>query len=149
MPLGDRPAADDARTREGAVLSAAAAVVTTSAWARRRLLELYALPADRVHVAHPAVDLAPSSRPGRPTGGALLCVAAVTFDKGHDVLVDALTPDLGPDLELRLRRPRWTETRSSSTRCVAGRRTAASVTACSFRGRGAEPSSIAATPSPT
>ncbi len=56
MPLGHRPADDgtgDARTRERAVLSAAAAVVTTSAWARRRLLELYSLPADRVHVAEP------------------------------------------------------------------------------------------------
>jgi glycosyltransferase involved in cell wall biosynthesis len=90
MPLGDRPPDDDARMREGSVLSAAAAVVTTSAWARRRLLELYALPADRVHVAQPAVDLAELAS-GTATGGALLCVAAVTFDKGHDVLVDALT----------------------------------------------------------
>src|SRR5207237_1378221 len=42
MPLGHRPiddAADQTRAREHAVLSAAAAVVTTSAWARRRLLE--------------------------------------------------------------------------------------------------------------
>ena len=90
MPLGDRPPDDDARKREGSVLSAAGAVVTTSAWARRRLLELYALPADRVHVAQPAVDLAELAS-GTATGGALLCVAAVTFDKGHDVLVDALT----------------------------------------------------------
>ena len=46
--------ADDARARERAVLSAAAAVVTTSAWTRRaRCCELYALPADRVHVAEP------------------------------------------------------------------------------------------------
>ena len=71
------------------MLSAAAAVVTTSAWARGRLLELYALPADRVHVAQPAVDAAELAS-GTATGGALLCVAAVTFDKGHDVLLDAL-----------------------------------------------------------
>ena len=90
MPLGDRPPDDAARTREGAVLSAAAAVVTTSAWARSRLLELYALPADRVHVAHPGVDPAELAS-GTATGDALLCVAAVTFDKGHDVLVDALS----------------------------------------------------------
>ena len=91
MPLGDRPPdeADDARTREHAVLSTAAAVVTTSAWARGRLLELYALPADRVHVVQPAVDAAELAS-GTATGGALLCVAAVTFDKGHDVLLDAL-----------------------------------------------------------
>ncbi len=92
MPLGHRPAdheADDARMRERAVLSAAAAVVTTSAWTRRRLLELYPLPADRVHVAEPAVDAADLAT-GSAAGEALLCVAAVTFDKGHDVLLDAL-----------------------------------------------------------
>jgi glycosyltransferase involved in cell wall biosynthesis len=98
MPLGHRPAADvaeEVRTREGAVLSAAAAVVTTSAWSRERLLELYTLPAHRLHVAEPGVDAAELAT-GTPAGGALLCVAAVTFDKGHDVLLDALaeTSDL-------------------------------------------------------
>ena len=98
MPLGHRPQDDvavDARMRERAVLSAAAAVVTTSAWTRRRLLELYPLPADRVHVAEPAVDAADLAT-GTAAGGALLCVAAVTSDKGHDVLLDALAtmPDL-------------------------------------------------------
>jgi glycosyltransferase involved in cell wall biosynthesis len=98
MPLGHRPAddgADRARMRERAVLSAAAAVVTTSVWARRRLLELYPLSADRVHVAEPAVDAADLAA-GTAAGGALLCVAAVTSDKGHDVLLDALaaTTDL-------------------------------------------------------
>ena len=34
MPLGDRPPDDEARSREHAVLSAATAVITTSAWAR-------------------------------------------------------------------------------------------------------------------
>src|SRR5919108_519117 len=71
------------------VLAAAAAVVTTSAWARRRLGELYALPADKVHVAEPGVDAADLA-PGTAAGDALLCVAAVTPDKGHDVLLDAL-----------------------------------------------------------
>jgi glycosyltransferase involved in cell wall biosynthesis len=95
MPLGDRPAVDGARARERAVLSVAAAVVTTSAWTRRRLLELYALPADRVHVAQPGVDAADAAT-GTPDGRELLCVAAVTPDKGHDVLLDALatTADL-------------------------------------------------------
>lgn len=91
--LGDRPPdaeAHEARTREGAVLSAAAAVITTSAWTRRRLLELYRLGADRVQVAHPAVDAAELAS-GTPEGGAMLCVAPVTYDKGHDVLLDALT----------------------------------------------------------
>ena len=89
MLLGHRPVHDDARIREGAVVSAAAAIITTSAWARRRLLELYSLPADRVHVARPGVDAADHAS-GTATGGALLCVAAVTFGKGYDVLLDAL-----------------------------------------------------------
>jgi glycosyltransferase involved in cell wall biosynthesis len=92
MPLGHRPPkgeADDARLREGAVLSAAAAVVTTSAWTRDRLLELYPLSAGRVYIAAPGVESAGLAT-GTETGGELLCVAAVTFDKGHDVLLDAL-----------------------------------------------------------
>jgi glycosyltransferase involved in cell wall biosynthesis len=98
MPLGHRPRADEVaavRAREREVLKAAAAIVTTSAWTRRRLGELYALPADRVHVAEPGVDPA-GLAPGTAAGDTLLCVAAVTPDKGHDVLLDALatTTDL-------------------------------------------------------
>jgi glycosyltransferase involved in cell wall biosynthesis len=81
MPL------DHADERE--VLAAAAAVVTTSEWTRRRLAELYALPADRVHVAEPGVATARLA-PGTASGGSLLCVAALTPDKGHDVLLDGL-----------------------------------------------------------
>jgi glycosyltransferase involved in cell wall biosynthesis len=91
MPLGHR--ADDerasTRAREAAVLAAAAAVVTTSGWTRSRLLELYGLPADRLHVAEPGAEAADLAT-GTPGGGALLCVAAVAFNKGHDVLLDAL-----------------------------------------------------------
>jgi glycosyltransferase involved in cell wall biosynthesis len=98
MPLGHLPAedeAEDARGRERAVLSGAAAVLTTSAWTRERLLELYSLPPERLHVARPAVDAA-GLVTGSGAGGALLCVAAVTSGKGHDVLLDALaaTADL-------------------------------------------------------
>jgi glycosyltransferase involved in cell wall biosynthesis len=92
MPLGHRPPDDEAdavRAREREVLAAAAAVVTTSAWTRRRLGELYALPAERVHVSEPGVDAAPLA-PGTSAGDSLLCVAALTPDKGHDVLLDAL-----------------------------------------------------------
>jgi len=89
MPLGQGTADTETRMREDAVLSAAASVVTTSAWSRRALLDLYSLPADRVHIAEPGVDPAPLSR-GTTTGGALLCVAAVIPGKGHDVLLDAL-----------------------------------------------------------
>jgi len=92
MALGHNPAADGAeevRMREHAVLASAAAVVTTSAWTRQRLLELYDLPPQRLHVAQPAVDTAELAT-GTTAGGALLCVAAVTFGKGHDLLLDAL-----------------------------------------------------------
>ena len=64
-------------------------MVTTSAWSRRRLRELYGLAADRVHVAEPGVEAAGLAG-GTAAGGALLCVAAVTSEKGHDVLLDAL-----------------------------------------------------------
>jgi glycosyltransferase involved in cell wall biosynthesis len=92
MPLGHRPAGEaavDIRRRERIVLRAAAAVVTTSQWSARRLRELYQLPPHRVHVAEPGVEAADLVT-GTAAGGALLCVAAVTFEKGHDVLLDAL-----------------------------------------------------------
>jgi glycosyltransferase involved in cell wall biosynthesis len=98
MPLGLRPDVHDAnevRMRERATLSAADAVVTTSEWSRDRLMELYALPADRLYVAQPGVQPAELAT-GTATGEALLTVAAVIPDKGHDVLLDALAmiPDL-------------------------------------------------------
>jgi glycosyltransferase involved in cell wall biosynthesis len=89
MPLGHRPPDDDVRRRERAVLEAAAATVTTSAWARRRLIELYDLPADRVHVAEPGVEIAEPAVESE-AGEALLCVGAVTFEKGQDILLEAL-----------------------------------------------------------
>jgi glycosyltransferase involved in cell wall biosynthesis len=92
MPLGDRrpdDEADEVRTRERNALSAAATVIATSAWCRRRLVELYQLSAGRIHIAEPGVDPAELAT-GTAGGGSLLCVAAVTFDKGHDVLLDAL-----------------------------------------------------------
>ncbi|MFG1866763.1 glycosyltransferase family 4 protein [Micromonospora arborensis] len=83
MPLDDEA--------EARALATARAVVTTSEWTRRRLLLRHPLPADRVRVAPPGVTPAPPVPPGSTTGGRLLCVAAVTRHKGHDVLVDALT----------------------------------------------------------
>lgn len=86
------PLCDEA---ERQTLQAAAAIVTTSAWCRQRLLELYELDADRIHVARPGVDAASPAR-GSEDGSRLLCVAAVTPQKGHDVLLQALRtiPDL-------------------------------------------------------
>ncbi len=94
MPLGEGTADEGVRERESAVLSAAASVVTTSAWARRALLELYSLPGDRVHVAEPGVDSAELAQ-GTATAGALLSVAAVVPGKGHDLLLDALATLVG------------------------------------------------------
>jgi glycosyltransferase involved in cell wall biosynthesis len=81
MPLGDE--------REREVLSAAAAVITTSQWGRQRLNELYGLQSRRLHVAEPGVEAAGLAA-GSADGGALLCVGAVTRLKGHDVLLAAL-----------------------------------------------------------
>jgi glycosyltransferase involved in cell wall biosynthesis len=92
MPLGDGLPGEevpDARTQERAVLSAAVAVVTTSRWTRRWLLDRYTLRPAQVHVAEPGVDVADLA-PGTAAGGKLLCVAAVTPGKGHDVLLEAL-----------------------------------------------------------
>lgn len=91
MPLGGGPGEEAAEEckREGAVLAAADAVVSTSAWTRCLLLERYTLRPERVHVAEPGVDPADVA-PGTPGGGELLCVAAVTPLKGHDVLLAAL-----------------------------------------------------------
>jgi glycosyltransferase involved in cell wall biosynthesis len=91
-PLGDGRPEDEvaqARTKERTVLSAAVAVITTSRWTRRWLLDHYALEPTRVHVAEPGVDAADLSL-GTAAGGELLCVAAVTPGKGHDVLLEAL-----------------------------------------------------------
>lgn len=89
MPLGD-DSPGDTRTAEQAVLAAAVAVVTTSHWTARRLDRLYALSGDRVHVVEPGVDLA-GLVPGTRSGAGLVCVAAVTPEKGHDVLLAALS----------------------------------------------------------
>ena len=92
MPLGDGVPGEevpDARPQERAVLSAAVAVVTTSRWTRRWLLDRYRLRPAQVHVAEPGVDAAELAR-GTAAGGELLCVASVTPGKGHDVLLEAL-----------------------------------------------------------
>ncbi|MFI9639888.1 glycosyltransferase family 4 protein [Micromonospora sp. NPDC051925] len=82
MPLGDAAEADALRHAD--------AVVTTSGWTRDLLLARHPLDPARVTAAVPGVDPADPA-PGTVAGTALLCVAAVTPVKGHDVLVDALT----------------------------------------------------------
>jgi glycosyltransferase involved in cell wall biosynthesis len=75
--------------QEAAALSSAVAVVTTSRWTRGRLLTRYGLDPRRVTVAAPGVDMQRVTA-ATPGGGRLLCVAAVTHHKGHDVLATAL-----------------------------------------------------------
>jgi glycosyltransferase involved in cell wall biosynthesis len=97
MPLGQRETGGtDARDAECSVLSSAAAVLTTSEWTRRWLLDHYPLESADVHVARPGTDAARTAS-GTSEGRELLCVAAVTPAKGHDVLVEALAAvaDLG------------------------------------------------------
>jgi glycosyltransferase involved in cell wall biosynthesis len=89
MPIG-RDADGGSLEQEGAVLRAAAAVVTTSDWSRTFLLEAYDLDPAGVRVAHPGVDAAEPAV-GSHSGRRLLCVGAVTPGKGHDLLLDALT----------------------------------------------------------
>jgi glycosyltransferase involved in cell wall biosynthesis len=89
LPLGVTTQAGAVRDGERTVLGAVAAVVTTSGWTRGWLLETYALHVDRVHVAEPGVDRS-AIAPGTPDGARLLCVAALTPGKGHDVLLAAL-----------------------------------------------------------
>ncbi len=98
LPLGDGPPGHevaDARNRECAVLAAASAIVTTSEWTRDLLLDRYSLRPENVTVAEPGTDAAQLAS-GTAGGGQLLCVAAVTPHKGHDVLLAALAavPDL-------------------------------------------------------
>lgn len=97
MPFGEL-GGHAAWTSERQAMATATAVVTTSSWTRDWLVEHYRLDPARVHVAEPGADRAPVSA-GTPGGGQLLCVAAVTPGKGHDVLVAALD---------RLRDLEWT-----------------------------------------
>jgi glycosyltransferase involved in cell wall biosynthesis len=78
---------DDAR--EVAALSAASAIVATSEWTQRWLLDHYALPKAQVYVVRPGADMADVAA-GSVSGGRLLCVGAITPAKGPDVLLEAL-----------------------------------------------------------
>ncbi|WP_067458079.1 glycosyltransferase family 4 protein [Actinomadura macra] len=94
LPLADETGlpdhvAADLDARERAVLRAAAAVVATSPWARRRLVDHHGLHPGRVHAVPPGTEPAPLA-PGTDGATRLLCVASLTPRKGHDLLVEAL-----------------------------------------------------------
>jgi glycosyltransferase involved in cell wall biosynthesis len=122
LPLADETGlppdiAAELDARERRTLRAVAAVVATSGWTARRLIDHHGVPAGRVHVAAPGVDAAPPAA-GTSGGSRLLCVAALTPRKGQDVLVEALATltdqiwecelvgalDRAPDFTRRLRR---------------------------------------------
>lgn len=97
VPLVHMPFGSD---HERSLMGVSAAVLTTSRWTREWLLQRCpALPAERFEVAEPGVDMA-DPVPGTERSGELLCVAAVTATKGHDVLISALAGLR--DLEWRL-----------------------------------------------
>lgn len=93
LPLGygapGHPIAD-ARDREYAALSAASAVIATSRWTQAWLLANYPLRPEAIQVAEPGAERAGPAL-GTTDGGELLCVAAVTPHKGHEVLLAALS----------------------------------------------------------
>jgi len=86
---------------EGELLAGAPAVVVTSEWSRRWLVEHYDVDPERVHVAMPGAEIA-DPVPGTNAGGELLCVAAVVPGKGHDVLLAALSRLTDLDWRCRL-----------------------------------------------
>ena len=89
MPFAEASLDESVRSAERVALRAAAGVVTTSAWARTWVIRHHGLQPGRVQVAAPGVDPAEVTW-AFPPGGRLLCLAAVTRDKGHDTLLAAL-----------------------------------------------------------
>jgi glycosyltransferase involved in cell wall biosynthesis len=94
LPLGDEAGLDprlaaDLDARERATLHAVPAVVATSPWSARRLVEHHGLDPHRVHTVPPGTDPAPLAT-GTDGRSRLLCVAALTPHKGQDLLVEAL-----------------------------------------------------------
>jgi glycosyltransferase involved in cell wall biosynthesis len=92
LPAADEPGpadAGDAARRERRALRCAKAVVVPSEATRRRLLADPRLAGLPVHVAPPGVDRA-AVTVATAAGERLACVAAVSWRKGHDVLLEAL-----------------------------------------------------------
>ncbi|WP_295584695.1 glycosyltransferase family 4 protein [uncultured Lamprocystis sp.] len=84
---------------ETRALAAARGVVVTSA-ATADLLGDYQVPRSRIRVVEPGTDPAPAARGSAGGPLQLLCVAALTQRKGHDLLLQALAPLRGRDWRL-------------------------------------------------
>ena len=100
-------ATPSARCPRARVLAAATAVVTTSEWSRRWVLEHYALRADGCTWPSPGVDPADLAAGSEP-GGELLCVAAVTARQGPRRAAGGARRGRRPAVAAHLRRARST-----------------------------------------
>lgn len=89
LPLGDESGNGTLAALERQALLAASAVVATSPWTKRRIVDIHGLDADRIQLAPPGTDPAPLTK-GTDGMTSLLCVGAVTRTKGQDLLVEAL-----------------------------------------------------------
>ncbi|WP_348770077.1 glycosyltransferase family 4 protein [Arthrobacter sp. E3] len=76
-------------TLERSVLRCAAAVVATSFWTKRLIVDRHGVAPGRIAVVEPGTDAAPPAR-GTAHGGELLCVASISAAKGHETLLSAL-----------------------------------------------------------
>ncbi len=84
--------ADVLRRSETRALAVTHRILVTSHATAARLIEDYAVAADRIRVVEPGVDAAPLAVGSGGPALNLLCVAAPTPRKGHDVLLSALAP---------------------------------------------------------
>jgi glycosyltransferase involved in cell wall biosynthesis len=84
--------ADALRTSESRALAVAARVVVTSAFTAELLARDYGVPEVRISIVEPGTDPAPVAVGSGDDVLNLLCVAAPTPRKGHDVLLQALAP---------------------------------------------------------
>ena len=74
---------------ERRALAACVYSIVTGAGAARTL-ERYGIPRDRIAVIEPGTDVAPIAKGSGGPAVHVICVAAVTRGKGHEILIDAL-----------------------------------------------------------
>lgn len=94
LPLADAVDLSEAQRelyfeRERRALSAVRGIVVTSRYSAARLAD-YGVDAARIAVVTPGVDPAPRAHGSGSATPTLLCVAAVSVQKGHDLLIEAL-----------------------------------------------------------
>lgn len=84
--------AEALRMSESRALAVARRVVVTSAATADILIRDYGVPKERIRVVEPGTDPAPLAAGSDESVLNLLCVAATTPRKGHDILLRALAP---------------------------------------------------------